>query len=227
MPPPSSIGSGSPTALMMSRITFSFLGRPAIAPFRSTMCRRFAPCASQCFAIATGSSENTVAESIRPCCSRTQRPSFKSIAGMISTDGGKSGTPAHEVGEKLQAGGLAFFRVELDGKNVIAGHRAGKGHPVDAGAGGERAIRGRGKVAVHEIEPAAVADSGPQRMRLLLDHLVPSHVRDLEAAHLGRSGEARHAPRQHAEPRGVAFLRPLEEHLQADADAEEGLVARR
>jgi hypothetical protein len=69
----------------MSRITFSFLGRPAIAPLRSTMCRRLAPCAAQCFAIATGSSEKTVAVLMSPCFRRTQRPSFKSIAGMMST----------------------------------------------------------------------------------------------------------------------------------------------
>ena len=85
MPPPIWIGVFSPTALIISRITFSFFGLPATAPFRSTMCRRRAPSADQCLAIATGSSENTVAESMRPCCKRTQWPSFRSIAGMIST----------------------------------------------------------------------------------------------------------------------------------------------
>ena len=37
MPPPISIGTCSPIALMMARITFSFFGRPATAPFKSTM----------------------------------------------------------------------------------------------------------------------------------------------------------------------------------------------
>jgi hypothetical protein len=85
MPPPTWIGIRSPTAFTISRITFSFLGWPATAPFRSTMWSRRAPSAAQCFAIATGSSENTVAVLMSPCLRRTQRPSFKSIAGMIST----------------------------------------------------------------------------------------------------------------------------------------------
>ncbi len=42
----------------------SFLGLPAVAPLRSTTCRRRAPCATQCAAMAPGSSENTVAVSI-------------------------------------------------------------------------------------------------------------------------------------------------------------------
>src|SRR6185369_4494046 len=62
---PIEIGVASPTARMTSRMIFSFFGRPAIAPFKSTMCRRRAPSPDQCFAIATGSSENTVAVSMR------------------------------------------------------------------------------------------------------------------------------------------------------------------
>src|SRR5438132_3489735 len=148
------------------------------------MCRRRAPWMAQCLARSTGRSENTVAGSILPCCRRTQRPSFTSIAGMISTatDQGagrgsgpsvrcKSGTPADEVGEKLQAGGLALFRVKLDGEDVIPGYGAGKGHTVHAACGAQHPVRGRGIVAVHEIEAAAVADAGPQRMCALLQHL--------------------------------------------------------
>src|SRR3954471_21751287 len=195
MPPPSWIGRCSPTAAIMLRITFSFFGRPAIAPFKSTMCRRFAPCAAQCFAIATGSSENTVAVLMSPCLRRTQRPSFKSIAGMMSTGSGavareerserdrsekKSGTPPHEIGEELQAGGLAFFGVELDGKNIIPRDRAGKGPPIHRGAGSKSRIARRGIVAMYEVKPARVRDARPQRMRPRLRHLVPAHVRNLE-----------------------------------------------
>src|SRR5436190_6115108 len=177
MPPPSWICSCWPTAAITSRITFSFFGRPATAPFRSTMCRRFAPCAAQCRAIATGSSENTVAEAMSPCFRRTQRPSFRSIAGMMSTVvlaslDRASGTPVHEVGEKLQAGGGAFFGVELDGKNVIPRHRAGKGRTVNTLRGGERPVARLRVVAVHEIEAAPVGDALPQRVRTLLEDLV-------------------------------------------------------
>src|SRR6185436_9310708 len=71
-------------AAAIALIAPSFLGRPAAAPFRSIRCRRRAPCASQCLAVAVGSSENTVASFIAPCFRRTHFPSFKSMAGMIS-----------------------------------------------------------------------------------------------------------------------------------------------
>src|SRR5687768_4887328 len=203
----------------MSRITFSFFGRPAMAPFRSTMCRRFAPCFAQCRAMATGSSEKTVAVLMSPCFRRTQRPSFRSIAGMMSTAGarvGNSGTPAHEVGEELQAGGLAFLGMELDGKNIIPCDGAGKGRAVDRSRGRERRIARRRIVAMHEIEAAAVGNARPKGVWTGLRHFVPADVRDLEPA----QGEARHAAGQHAETGGIALLAALEEHLQTDADAE-------
>src|SRR5437870_4003905 len=65
-------GISSPITLTTSRIASSFLGFPANAPLRSTMCRRCAPSSSQCCAIAAGSSENTVADCISPCLRRTQ-----------------------------------------------------------------------------------------------------------------------------------------------------------
>ncbi len=63
----------------------------------------------------------------------------------------------------MQAGGLAFFGVELDGKNIIPGHRAGKGPSVHGGGRRERVVARLGIVAVHEVEAAAVGDAGPQR----------------------------------------------------------------
>jgi hypothetical protein len=83
MPPPSCTGISSPTTAVISRIASSFFGTPATAPLRSTRCSRLAPCSSQCWAIAAGSSENTVAVCISPCFRRTQLPSLMSIAGMI------------------------------------------------------------------------------------------------------------------------------------------------
>src|SRR5262245_26448188 len=225
MPPPSWTCSLSPTAATMSRITFSFFGRPATAPFRSTTCRRLAPSAAQCLAIATGSSEKTVAVAMSPCFRRTHLPSFRSIAGMMSTEcsGNASGTPVQEVGEKLQARGLAFFRMELDGENIIPCDCAGKGCPVDASGGRKRAIGGRGVVAVHEIEAAADGKARPHRGPPRLDDLVPSHVVDLQP---GRR-QAGYAARQDAEPGRVPLLAALEQHLQPDAKAEPGLFPRR
>ena len=66
MPPPSWIGILSPTAAAIARIAFSFLGRPAAAPFRSITWSRRAPCSSQWRAVAAGSSEKMVASLIVP-----------------------------------------------------------------------------------------------------------------------------------------------------------------
>src|SRR5690606_39723628 len=74
---------------------------------------------------------------------------------VCSSDLGASGTPAYEIGEELQAGRLAFFGMELDRENVIAGHRAGKGRAVPADSGRERGVPRRGIVAVHEIGRAS------------------------------------------------------------------------
>src|SRR2546426_143563 len=93
MPPPSCTGRESPSVCRIARMTFSFLGLPAAAPLRSTTCNRRAPCAFQCLAIATGSSENTVASLIFPCLRRTQCPSLMSSAGMISIESGNSAKP--------------------------------------------------------------------------------------------------------------------------------------
>src|SRR5205823_14445171 len=217
MPPPSWIGTCPPTAAIMSRITFSFLGRPAMAPFRSTMWRRRAPSPAQCLAIATGSSENTVAEFMSPCFRRTQRPSFRSIAGMMSTAVLEEnlGSPVHEVGEKLQAGGVAFFRVELDRKDIIPSDCTGKGQTVAAGRRGNRCIRRQGVIAVHEVEPAIVGDALPQRVVAHLPDRIPSLLRNLQPTHR-IAAKARHAAAQYPQTGGIALLGTLEQHLRSE-----------
>ena len=82
MPPPNCTGMSLATSARMDLMAGKFFGMPTNAPFKSTKCRRRAPCLSQCSAVSAGESENTVACSISPCFSRTQRPSFKSIAGI-------------------------------------------------------------------------------------------------------------------------------------------------
>src|SRR6476661_340794 len=56
---------------------------PAKAPFRSTQCSHWKPCAAKLFACAAGSVLKTVASSITPFFRRTQTPSFRSIAGKM------------------------------------------------------------------------------------------------------------------------------------------------
>ena len=82
-PPPTWTGT-SGCASTMARTTPAFFGSPAAAPSRSTMWSRRAPASTQRVAIATGSSENTVAVSMRPSRRRTHLRSLMSMAGMRS-----------------------------------------------------------------------------------------------------------------------------------------------
>src|SRR6266852_1477683 len=235
MPPPSCTGGESPSACRIARMTLSFFGLPAAAPFRSTRCSRRAPSAFQCLATTAGSSEYTVASLIFPCFRRTQRPSLMSIAGMISIELEKnaeprdgrwedSGIPVEEVGEQPQARNIAFFRVELYRKNIIPCHRAGKGEAVVGGTPYQRGLPRLRKVAVDEIEPAAVLDARPQGVRCGLFHAVPADVRNLELVSFsvdhGLGGKTTHSPREERESGHTAFVTAFEEHLKADADSQ-------
>ena len=82
MPPPSCTGIWADTAARISAMAGKFLGSPANAPFKSTKCKRRAPCSSQCCAILAGLSEKTVACSIKPCLRRTHCPFLRSMAGI-------------------------------------------------------------------------------------------------------------------------------------------------
>src|SRR5215472_15332520 len=198
MPPPSWTGSEPPSSFRIARMMPSFFGFPAAAPFRSTTWRRRAPSAFQCLAIATGSSEYTVASFIFPCFSRTQCPSLMSIAGMISIASGKawsraardrrwtcSGIPVEEVGEEPEACCVAFFWMELYRENIILSHGAGKGDAVFGRASDQGALVGLREIAVDKIETAQVVYSGPHRVRPRLPDLVPAHVGHLEPASPG------------------------------------------
>ena len=115
--------------------------------------------------------------------------------------------------------------MELRGEDVSAGHRAGKGQSVAGRCGFQPGLGRFHVIAVHEIEAAAVGNAVPQRVRTYLHYFVPAHVRHLEAD--GDSAcrrKAAYPPGQEGKPRGIAFLAVLEQHLQADADAEEGFA---
>ena len=83
MPPPTWTGT-SGWASTMAWMMSAFFGSPATAPSRSTTWIRRAPASTQRDAIATGSSENTVAVSMRPSRRRTHLRSLMSMAGMTS-----------------------------------------------------------------------------------------------------------------------------------------------
>ena len=119
----------------------------------------------------------------------------------------------------------------LDGKDIIPRHRTGKGDAV-LGRGGDAGTIDRiDKVAVYEVETRTVVDAAPQRMTPGVHHTVPAHVRHFQlltgwADHLLRRKTADRAG-ENAETGHVALFALFEEHLQADADAEEGFRSRR
>src|SRR5262245_41783449 len=120
--------------------------------------------------------------------------------------------------EQGQPGGLAFFGVELAGEDVVAGDGGAEADAVLAGEGDVFGARGVGVVAVHEVEERPGGETGA-RARGTAHGLVPAHVWDLEAGHVG---EPPHASRESPEPHRLGvFLAAREQELHADADAEE------
>src|SRR5689334_9031977 len=204
MPPPSCTGMSESTEAMISFTAASLRGLPATAPFRSTTWMRLAPLPAHCAAVLPGSFENTVAVCMRPCSRRTQAPSFRSIAGMISMECGAEsrGIPVGEIAEQLEPRDARFLGMELRRENIIAGDRRGKVVRIAGRCGGERGHARLAVEAVHEIEAAAVGDPPPQRVRPRLPDLVPAHVRNLEA---GFPRKCAHHARQQRETRGVSL----------------------
>src|SRR5947207_194248 len=119
--------------------------------------------------------------------------------------------------------------MELRRKNIIPGDGRGKGMWIAGAAGREVGIRGLAVVAVDEVEAAAVGNAPPEGVLARLPNLVPAHVRNLETggARLRRIGEGDHVSSQKSEPRRLSLRAFLEEHLLADAQAEERFSARR
>src|SRR5258706_15475810 len=226
MPPPSCTGMSESTAAMICLMAASLRGLPTIAPFRSTTCRRRAPSWADCEAVLPGSFEKTVALSMRPCSRRTQAPSFRSIAGMMIMGcwGAILGIPGGEVAKEREPRVAALLGMELRRENIIPRDGRGKGIGIVRLSRGDRTLGRLAIEAVHEIEPARVLDALPQRVRGDLAHLVPAHVGNL---HARPALEALHLAPNQREPGRVAFGAALEEHLLADAKAEEGLAPRR
>ena len=98
-----------------------------------------------------------------------------------------------------------------------------------------RRVARAGEIAVDEIEPGAVGHALPQWVRAALEHAVPAHVRHLVAAAVrclaARQVKAQHFAGNQAEPGravGRAALGAVrQQHLHADADAEQRLARRR
>src|SRR4030095_7432810 len=106
-----------------------------------------------------------------------------SIAGMICIGGirreerwGRGGfgpryarlrfpVPDDEIGEKLQPGAVALFRMELRCEDISPGNRASKRRRIVGGSGRRRGVSRVGMIAVREIETRLIGNARPQRMR--------------------------------------------------------------
>src|SRR5690606_8578481 len=230
MPPPIWIGScGNRFAMAVTASPLT--GVPAKAPLRSTRCSRRAPASTQRCAIDTGSSPYTVESSIRPWRKRTQLPSFKSIAGIISmeaipnkwVEGGLYlAVPLQEVFQQLQASIAAFFRMELHREQIVARQRCIDVDAVACGRGDAVGLFAVHVVAVHEVEAAVLCNVAPQRMRAALMHLIPAHVRHLQLAATAivqRIAKEFHATgKQRQAIDAAVFFAVLHQCLHADAD---------
>src|SRR3546814_17152268 len=99
--------------------------------------------------MAAGSSEKMVASSRSPWRRRTQRPSFRSMAGMSSM---MLWIPINKIPVQTQTEVSAFFGMELYCENVSRCHSAGKACAVMAYPNSKRWIGRFGIVAVYEIK---------------------------------------------------------------------------
>lgn len=126
---------------------------------------------------------------------------------------------------------LAFFRVELHSKNIIARDTTGKAFRINAVSGDQVLFHRIDIVAVHIVETCPIFDVIPHGMkltaiRLLPVNLVPPHVRNLELVaflvmHIVR--ESPHLALENAQAGSIAFFAVLEQQLHAYADAEKRL----
>src|SRR5277367_2029557 len=151
-------------------------------------------------------------------------PSRTSRHGMIRFASILSAAHPAEVDEQLEAGRAALFEVELSGDDVVARNRGGERQAVVARANRERRIVGNRIVRIDEIEVRVVGHAGEDSMGARLAHAVPSDLRNLERTAVERARITGDAAGDDAEAFGGVLFTAIEQHLDADADAEERLA---
>ncbi len=70
--------------------------------------------------------------------------------------------------------------MELGGEQVVAGDGGAKGDAVNAGSNGAFRVIGQAMIGMDEVEERFLGNSGPQGMRTVLSHPIPTHVGYLE-----------------------------------------------
>ena len=122
--------------------------------------------------------------------------------------------------------------MELGRKNIIACKRACKAAAIVGLGCAMCALLHQRIKAVHKVVEAAVGNACPQRMGLAamlsLVHLVPAHLRHLEAAAIGlclaRQIELAHITGDQPQARNITFVAVIQQHLHAHAHAKQRLV---
>ncbi len=144
----------------------------------------------------------------------SQINSFSSIPGQV-----------HKIFQQLQSDALAFFGMELGGKDVVAPDGGGKGIAI-IGLGGDDAFVHRLWVeAVDEIDVATALDIAEQRAIRPGDFdLIPADLWDLQSVFF-READDIAFENAHASGAGIELRTFLKQCLVADADAEEGFPA--
>ena len=72
---------------------------------------------------------------------------------------------------------MAFFRVELGSKNIIARYRCGKQASVVSFRNSIDAVGGFTEITMHEVKTFFIGNILPQRMHTRLCDVIPAHVR--------------------------------------------------
>src|SRR2546427_6107506 len=141
--------------------------------------------------------------------------------------GSDAPVPGDEVREQLKTGAVALFGVELHGEDISAGNRASKRRRVGDGRGCHTGVVRCRVVAVREVEPRAVIDAVPQRVLLLATDRAPAHMRNLQPAAAiehRRFAKAHDTACENTQAGSGSFLAVFEQHLQAEADPQEGTL---
>src|SRR5580704_18938075 len=110
--------------------------------------------------------------------------------------------------------------MELSRDYVVVRDRRGERNAVVARTNRDRRVVGNRIVRIDEIKVRVVGHAREDSMRPGLAHAIPSDLRDLQRAAVDRSRIARDAPRDDAKAFGAVLFAPIEQNLDADADAE-------
>src|ERR1700733_15309827 len=148
--------------------------RPSRAPSRSTTCSQSAPIALNLCARSRGAVAYAVSRAKSPRNRRTQRLSFKSMAGSRRMAGGRS-VEADKIAQHARTGGGGALRVKLHAVKIAPGDAGTEYRPI--AATGEGGIALRNGETEQEESMGVPAEPLEQGRRPLDVDRIPPHVR--------------------------------------------------